>query len=289
VIARKRGTPPNRAALTVLTLGLLCAAGLATRDGTLATRLNALGLLTALTFGLSFLRFPGLHRLTLGETLSTLLNGFGHTATGLPRIAVRSPWRHLWPRPRPHTGRSRRILTGVLLTVPVVAVFGTLLGQADPRFAALFTHLPDWDMDLGPLSGSLLTILLWSFAAGGAVHAALHATPPGRTPPGHAAPNRTGLGLTELGVPLVSLSVLFCAYLLVETLAAPATGIVYSRYVRQGFGELSAVAVLTLAVLLASHALLRRDLRLTLPYRLMSAADHRLPIERLRLPRHHRG
>ena len=77
-------------------------------------------------------------------------------------------------------------------------------------------------------------------------------------------------------MPLLSLSVLFCAYLGLQASyffgSGLHAGLTYAESVRRGFGELSAVAALTLVLLLLAHTLLRRDLRLGLAYRAISAA-----------------
>ncbi len=269
---RLEQTKPQPAALAVLGLGLACAVGLAVRGGALMGGLNALGALTALSLGTAFLRRPGLTRLGTGEVLLSLALSAGRTVYGFPSAFLRFPWARLrggaWQRQ--HGGR---VLIGVLLSVPVLLVFGALLSAADERFGQMLSGLLEWN--LGDWPSLLLQLGTWAFVLGGLVYAALLAR--------RAAPDLSDLerlapklGLIELGLPLLSLSGLFCTYLAVQASSffgnAVDLGLTYSEAARQGFGQLSAVAALMLALLLLTHTLLRRELRLTLAYRLISAA-----------------
>ncbi|MGY2894215.1 DUF4153 domain-containing protein [Deinococcus sp. UYEF24] len=282
-------------ALTLLGLGLLCALGVAVRDGALMGWLNLLGLFMALSLGASYLRFPGLTRLSVGGILLASIWSWARGFYGLPASALRFPWARLKRfrnlGRRLYTAQSRRVLVGLLLTLPLLLVFGWLLGGADAQFGKLIARLFQWklpDWDLNSLGFALLQLGFWAFLLGGPVYAALlasQATPPMQTGdtqrPESSGLTSTGLtpsglGLTELGLPLLSTSLLFCVYLGVQAERLFGKGLLggltYSEYVRRGFGELTAVAALTLAVLLLAHTLLRRDLRQTLAYRLMSAA-----------------
>ncbi|WP_424951180.1 DUF4153 domain-containing protein [Deinococcus sp.] len=277
---RLRQVPVQPAALALLALGLACAVGLALRDGALMSGLNLLGLFAAVGIGAGYLRFPGLTRLSVGGVLLAALWAWIRGVYGMLASALRFPWARLNALRRSgrrfQTAQTRRVLTGLLLTLPPLLVFGWLLSGADPHFGALISRLFDWklpDWNLHDLTFALVQLTLWALLLGGPVYAALLA---GRAAPQLQAEYAPTLGLTELGIPLISVSALFCAYLLVQaeplfrhTLAA---GILYSDYVRRGFGELTAVAALTLVVLLLAHTLLRRDLRTTLAYRLISAA-----------------
>ena len=270
----------ERPATLLLALGSLCAVGLSLNTGSLITWLNVLGLLLALAVGLAYLHFPGLLRLSVGQLLLTAFWSWLRGVYGLPLLTGRFPWAWLKRLPNPASRfqgeQTRRVLVGLLFTAPLLLVFGALLGQSDARFgdliAGLFSpRLPDWSPN--ELISSLFQLVCWAFLLGGAVYAALLATRPA---PQVKAAHEPRLTLTEPGIPLLSVSGLFCAYLLVQldTLfhPGPSAGLTYSESVRRGFGELTAVAALTLAVLLIAHTLLRRELRTTLAYRLTTAA-----------------
>ncbi|WP_161882687.1 DUF4153 domain-containing protein [Deinococcus alpinitundrae] len=269
---RYRGTRPQPAALLVLGLGLVCALGLVWRGGDLMTGLNALGALMALSLGAAFVRLPGLARLGTGEVLTALLLSGGRAVYGFPTAFFRFPWARLRGGLRQRQ-QGGRVLVGVLLTIPVLLVFGALLGSADERFGKLLARLLTWN--LGDLPNLTLQLGCWLFFLGGFSHAALLArrAAPDLSDVERAVPK---LGLIELGLPLLSLSLLFCVYLGLQASSFFGrdleAGLTYSAAAWQGFGQLAAVAALTLALLLLSHTLLRRELRLNLAYRLIGAA-----------------
>ena len=167
---RLRRIEAKPAALALLGLGLACALGLSVRDGALMTGLNGLGLLTAFGFGAAFLRFPGLTRLSVGNVLLAGFFSAGRGVYGFPTSAGRFPWQHFrgGAAQRQHGGR---VLVGLLFTIPVLLVFGTLLGSADARFGKLLSSLFEWK--LGELPLTLLQLLGWLFVLGGPVYAAL--------------------------------------------------------------------------------------------------------------------
>jgi Domain of unknown function (DUF4173) len=278
--SRLRRSQVQTPALVLLALGTLCAVGLTLNTGSLITILNASGLLLSLALGLAYLRFPGLTHLSAGQVLLAAFWSWLRGVYGLPLLAFRFPWARVVQARRLSARfqgeQTRRVLIGLLFTVPLLLLFGALLGQSDARFgdliARLFSpRLPDWNPN--ELMFSLMQLGFWAFLLGGPVYAVLLATRPA---PQIQTVTQPRLTLTELGIPLISVSVLFCAYLLVQaqTLFHPglAAGLTYSESVRRGFGELTAVAALTLVVLLIAHTLLRRELRTTLAYRLTSAA-----------------
>ncbi|GGR12531.1 DUF4153 domain-containing protein [Deinococcus ruber] len=269
-VLRVRHSRAHPAALAVLGLGLACALGLAVRGGDLMNGLNVLGALTAFGLGTAFLRFPGLARLSVGGVLLAGFFSAGRGVSGFPTSLGRFPW-HLLRGGAAQRQHGGRVLVGVLFTVPVLLIFGTLLGSADARFGKLLSSLLTWN--LGELPLTLLQLLGWLFLLGGPVYAALLARRPMPEVTFSGGPQ---LGLIELGMPLLSLSVLFCAYLGLQAStffgSGLNAGLTYAESVRRGFGELSAVAALTLVLLLLAHALLRRELRLGLPYRAISAA-----------------
>ncbi|AZI43420.1 DUF4173 domain-containing protein [Deinococcus psychrotolerans] len=271
-VLRWRGVQLQKSALGVLGLGLACGLGVAVRSGPLMTGLNLLALAVALALGTAYAALPGLSSVGVGGVLLTGLLSMGRMVYGFPTLLGRFPWTRLRGRPQQrHYGG--RMLVGVLLTIPVLLVFGALLSSADERFGQLLSRLFEWN--LGDLPSILLQLGVWLFFLGGLVYAALLAR---RAAPdlSHLESATPRLGLIELGLPLISLSLLFCVYLGLQASSffgsALVVGLTYSEAARQGFGQLTAVAALTLALLLLTHTLLRRELRLGWPYRLISAA-----------------
>jgi Domain of unknown function (DUF4173) len=284
-----RGQPTGKPALLLLALGGACAVGLTLNAGDLITALNVLGLLISLALGLAYLHFPNLHspnlmKLSVGQMLLTAIWSGLRGLYSFPVLARRFPWDGRFPwqniQTKRLTGRfqtlqSRRVLVGLLLTAPLLLVFGALLGQSDARFGSLISRLFQWRLptwNSGELAFAVIQLVFWAFVLAGPVYAALLAKRPA---PQVQIISEPRLTLTELGIPLLSTGALFCAYLIIQAGSMFSRvlvgGLTYSDYARRGFGELTAVAALTLVVLLIAHTLLRRELRTTPAYRLISA------------------
>lgn len=166
-------------------------------------------------------------------------------------------------------GESRRsagpLLRGLLLSVPVLIVLVPLLASADAVFATYVTHLSQW---LRPerfteQAARLGLVLLTAWLTAGGLTLALTATRTGRLP---REQEELPLGFVEAMTVLSSVALVFGAFLGVQfqylfggaarVQAVP--GLTYAEYARRGFGELVAVAFLTLALVLGLHSLTRR-------------------------------
>ncbi|MCI0344821.1 MAG: DUF4173 domain-containing protein [Chloroflexi bacterium] len=168
---------------------------------------------------------------------------------------------------RARLGSSIAVLRGLLLAMPVVAVFLTLLVSADAVFAGYVEDVLALPVDLGDLvrRSLLITAVAWLAAGLLAVAAARfgvdvelllahqpgeEAAGPGWTPRGRAARQ----GATEALVVLIAVEVLFAAFVASQSAylrrpaALDARGGVYSFYAREGYFQL--VAVVCLAGLL---------------------------------------
>lgn len=272
---RRRGERPTREALTLLGLALAFAVTFAVwAVPGLFALLNGVALLLSLTLAAAHLRHPGLSRAGVGALLGTAFTGglrFGYSPFAL---LERFPWARL--RPHQESGAARWGV-GLALAVPVLLVFGGLLAGADGAFGRLVTGLFDWNLE--GLGTTAFRLLGWSALAGGLVYPALLALRPSLLPAGGPADGsrRPRLGLIEVGVPLGALAALFAVFLGTQlpyflSGAALPGGFTFAEYVRQGFGELMAVAFLTLALLLAAHGLTREEDRTRPGYRLLNLA-----------------
>lgn len=268
-VLQKAGQKASRQGMVLLgsALGLACLFVVRDAPPTLKF-LNFTAFLLALTLGAATLRFPDFHLSNVLPMLGTALTGVIHPLIGPFVLLERFPWQKLTLP----AGASRGWVTGALLTLPVLAVFGGLLARADPAFAHLFTGLLKWEP--GDLFTRAFTLLLWGALAGGLVYSALLAS----GPVGHGAKGEkfARLGLTELGLPLGSLAGLFIVFLLVQLpyllSGTLPDGLTFAQYIRRGFGELMTVAFLTLALLLGAHGLARPDLRRNAAYRALNLA-----------------
>ncbi|MGI5216817.1 DUF4153 domain-containing protein [Nocardia sp. CA-290969] len=157
-------------------------------------------------------------------------------------------------RPDGAGARNRRLGVSVAVTVALLAVFVPLLAGADATFAALVEGL------VPSMRGDTLVAWIVVFGAAGAgTLGALYllAGPPAAAGEKTTIPNRT-LARLEWGLPVGALTVVFALFLGAQLVALfggddyvqRTAGLTYAEYARGGFWQLSAVTVLTLAVIL---------------------------------------
>jgi hypothetical protein len=151
--------------------------------------------------------------------------------------------------------RSRSIIKGALLSVPLVIVLVALLGNADPvirwstdRIAA---WLPDWSFPPRVLFFAFLLAL--TLGANSIARRQLAAKFP-QYPPLGIAPT---IGITEQRMVLWSAAVVLWLFVLLQASylihpppAALGTGVTFADFARRGFGELSFAATLVGAIIL---------------------------------------
>jgi hypothetical protein len=160
-------------------------------------------------------------------------------------------------------------LRGILIAIPILAIFAALLASADSIFSnqlgALLKPFFGWDK-FPEYIFRLFYILLIAYGLAGAfLHAALHSRDEkliGEEKP--LVPQF--LGFTETAIVLGSVIVLFAAFVVIQVrylfggLAnINITGFTYSEYARRGFGELMAVAFLSLLMIMGFGAITRRE------------------------------
>jgi hypothetical protein len=169
-------------------------------------------------------------------------------------------------------GRSRLFaaLRGVILAIPILAVFLVLLSAADLIFGEYvetalrwfdLTRLVDW-------AGRGLVILIVSVFCMGAMVTALRLDSGRRLLADRGALIHSFLGFTEASIVLASVDLLFSLFVIVQLAYffggeanVTAAGFTYSEYARRGFGELVAVGVLSLGLIMALAAVTRRETR----------------------------
>jgi hypothetical protein len=143
-----------------------------------------------------------------------------------------------------------------VLAVALLAVFGSLFASADGAFAHLLAQaLPDpsW---LEGSPGRLLALVSGIGLAAATALTGLRPKP--GTRPFH--PPRRRVGRTEWTIALAALVALFAAFVAVQLTVLfggdehvlRTSGLTYAEYVHQGFGQLLAVAALTLALVMAA-------------------------------------
>jgi hypothetical protein len=162
--------------------------------------------------------------------------------------------RHVWS-----------ILRGIVIALPVVAIFASLLSSADPIFADRFEKFIEWFQieNLPEYIFRLVYILVFAYALAGIY---LHAAQKSAETFEEKTLIAPFLGFTESTIVLGSVLVLFIAFVVVQfqyffggQANINIEGYTYSEYARKGFGELVAVAFFSLLLLLGLGAITRRE------------------------------
>ncbi len=171
-----------------------------------------------------------------------------------------SPRPSFWRRVLP-------VLRGVLIALPIVGVLGLLLSSADPVFGDWIKRILNLEKLPEYIFRLFYILIIGTFLVG----VYLKALYPSRENP-RPEPNQPWfkpfLGWTETGIILGAVDVLFIAFVIIQvrylfggTANISETGYTYSEYARRGFGELVAVAVLSLGLYLTLATIARRESR----------------------------
>ena len=171
---------------------------------------------------------------------------------------------------QPSTGEKRSaqawpVVRGIVIALPVIAIFASLLSSADPVFAKQFENLTDlFKIDnLPEYIFRLAYILIFAYALAGTF---LHAAQKSDEKVEEKTWITPFLGFTESTIVLGSVVILFVAFVIVQfqyffggQANINIEGYTFSEYARRGFGELVTVAFFSLLLLLASGAITRRE------------------------------
>lgn len=171
---------------------------------------------------------------------------------------------------QPSTGAKRNnrlwsVLRGIVIALPVIAVFASLLSSADPIFEKRFAdfielfnieNLPEYIF-------RLVYILVIAYALAGIY---LHAAQKSNEDVNEKTLVSPFLGFTEAAIVLGSVAALFLVFVVIQfqyffggQANITLEGYTYSEYARRGFGELVAVAFFSLLLLLGLGAITRRE------------------------------
>src|SRR5215213_9495570 len=154
---------------------------------------------------------------------------------------------------------------GIIIALPVIAIFASLLSAADPIFANRLEGLIDWFKidNLPEYIFRLVYILLFAYALAGTF---LHAAQTSAETVEEKTRVSPFLGFTEATIVLGSVVILFLAFVFVQfqyffggQANINVEGYTYSEYAVRGFGELVTVAFFSLLLLLGLGAITRRD------------------------------
>ncbi|MEW6084412.1 MAG: DUF4173 domain-containing protein [Chloroflexota bacterium] len=157
------------------------------------------------------------------------------------------------------------ILRGIVIALPVIAIFASLLSSADLIFAKRFEEFVDlFNIDnLPEYIFRMVYILVFAYAIAGAF---LHAAQKSDDTVEEKNLIPAFLGFTESTIVLGSVTVLFAAFVVIQfqyffggQSNINIEGYTYSEYARRGFGELVAVAFFSLLLLLGLGGITKRE------------------------------
>ncbi len=160
------------------------------------------------------------------------------------------------------------VVRGIVIALPVIAIFASLLASADVIFGQRLEDMIDWfNIDnLPELIFRFIYIVIIGYALAGVIlHTAIQSKDEKLAseekpliPP--------FLGYVEATIVLGSVVALFAAFVVVQfqyffggTTNIHIDGYTYAEYARRGFGELVAVAFFALLMLLTLSAITKRD------------------------------
>lgn len=209
--------------------------------------------LAALTLRGGVLSRAGVLTYPLGLALSATL----HAAGPFILLFADVEWKEL------SGGRGSRTaaaaLRGLVIAVPLVLLFGTLLAAADAVFAELVRRAFVWNP--GDWADHLFGTFFFAFLAAGFLRTVLLREADGLPQLGGVSAGGFALGPIETGVVLGLLDLLFLAFVLVQVrylfggsdLVMATADLTYAEYARSGFFELLQVTALVLPVMLVLH------------------------------------
>lgn len=160
------------------------------------------------------------------------------------------------------------VVRGILIALPILAVFASLLSSADVVFGQRLEELIELFRleNLPEYIFRLVYILVGAYALAGVfLHAALHSKDENLVGEEKSVVPAF-LGFTEAAIVLGSVAVLFAAFVFIQfqyffggQANIQIDGYTYSEYARRGFGELVAVAFFSLLLILGASGITRRE------------------------------
>lgn len=157
------------------------------------------------------------------------------------------------------------ILRGLLIALPVVALLALMLTAADPVFGDWLTKVFNLEKLPQYLFRLFYVVLIGCFLVGIYLHAILPNNEEERPDPKKPW-MKPFLGWTETGIILGAVDLLFLAFVFIQvrylfggTTNISETGYTYAEYARKGFGELVAVAIVSIGLYLGLNTISKRE------------------------------
>ena len=263
-IVRARRLPVTPDAPWLGITALLCAVAFVRRDSPALQFLDLLGVILVLALGALSLQAIRLRLRGVTAYPLALLRATGAAIVGsLPLLAADIGWAEV-PRPT-RMGQLRAVALGVVLALPLLAIFGALFASADRTFATVARET--FHFDAQSLFRHAFFILLWGGLTAGYLRGLLLGKPEWVTMGERLSPRSIGLSFTTSATALGLLNLLFVVFLGLQAsylfggaaYLQSATGLTLAEYARHGFFELVTASSLVLPLLLGADWATNRD------------------------------
>jgi hypothetical protein len=231
-------------------------------DAPVLKLLNILALLVGLSLVMlraqgGGIRLAGIVEYMLGSAIAGFNAAFGI----IPLVFGNAEWKKLLGDRGQR--RTLAVARGIVLSIPLLLLFGGLFMGADAVFKNLVTNA--LRLNFRPLFIHFFVAAFCAWTVGGFLRGVLLGEEWEKCA-GLRLP-ALSLGTIEIGIALGLLDLLFLLFVFVQfryffggaALVQATTGLTYSEYARRGFFELIAVATLALPLLLGAHYLLEKS------------------------------
>lgn len=264
-VVRRREAPYSRADAWLSPAALIAAGMVAIRTDPALVAFDVVAMLTLTAAAIaSFAGIPVTRR-SVGGLLALAFRGGVVAASGAVGLGpgIRTVARDARRLPG---SRLRRVAAGMLIALPILAVFAVLFASADAVFGRALADAFSWQVNLGGLPVRVVVAGIAAWIGAGLLVLVVAAGPQMPADEPLAPPRR--LGGLEACVALLAIDALFAvfvalqaAYLFggLDTLAA--AGMTYSNYARRGFFELVTVAALVGGLICCLEAVVRERSR----------------------------
>lgn len=153
-----------------------------------------------------------------------------------------------WSKARDKQSNASRTGVAVMMTIALLVVFGGLFAWADAAFAEIVANVIP-PLNWVTIRNGLFKLIIGGLLTAGAIFIVL--APPDLS--GLERPASRRIGMVELVLPIGALTLLFAGFVAVQMSylfrGAPPSGMRFSTYAVQGFGQLLIVTLLTLLVI----------------------------------------
>jgi len=255
---RKRGRQPlGYVGFMLVASGIFFVVALVWRDSLVLNSLSALGILLTINLAFTLGTRQRLQRLYVSEVFQDLFASSKYGITSFHDLITEDV---RWDEVQQRWGQfGRAVLRGLMITIPLLVVFGMLLTASDARFEEMVHKILDWGWDAEKLMQYLATFIVCSWIAVAVLR--MSVLNQGKVVQARPALPAWKLGSVEIVIVLGTLNILFLSFIATQftyffggdVLVQSSLGTTYADYARRGFFQLVTVAFLVIALLLLVH------------------------------------